>query len=236
MTVIPHYLAQKLANIRLNDADLIHKHGYLEVFAQLKLAQPSLSYQALYDLFGISQGSPVYKLSPALQKTLVQRYKSLTPRYPWLADEVIQMYLSQAEMQAKIALSSNEIPIGAVKVYKNKVIGRGYNRTRSDNNIINHAEIMAIQDAQIYLGNYRLNECDLFVTIEPCLMCAGAIIHSRIRRVIYGATEPKTGACHSQFQVFNNVQTNHHCEVIGPIDNEYYSQKVQQFLRKSISK
>jgi tRNA(adenine34) deaminase len=228
---LPHYLAQKLATLNLADENLIHRHGYLEIYAQLKLAFPSLNYQALFDLFGISQGASVYRLSPELQQELITRFKALPPRHPWLSQEVIDRYLHDAEMQAKIALSSQEVPIGAVIVHQNKVIGRGYNRTRIDNNILQHAEVVAITDAQIYLGNYRLDECDLFVTIEPCLMCCGAIINSRIRRVIFGATEPKTGACHSQYNVFNNKKTNHHCEVIGPINNQYYGQVLKDFFK-----
>ncbi len=228
---IPHYIETKLAPLKLNNETLLRRYGYLEVFAELRLSYPSLGYQALFDLFALCQGCSSYSLSDEIKQSLINSYKALPPHYPLLEDEIIANYLHQAEMQAKIALSLAEIPIGAVIVENNKVIGRGYNRTRSDNNILHHAEIVAIQDAQYYLGNHRLNNCDLYVTIEPCLMCAGAIINSRIRRVIFGAVEPRTGACCSQFQVFDNKKTNHHCQVIGPINNDYYNQKLKQFLR-----
>lgn len=229
---IPHYLEIKLAPLKLNNESLLRRYGYLEIFAELRLSYPSLGYQALFDLFALCQGCSSYSLSNELKQSLIASYKALPPHYPLLDDGIIANYLHQAEMQAKIALSLAEIPIGAVIVLNNKVIGRGYNRTRSDNDILQHAEIVAIRDAQCYLGNHRLNDCDLYVTVEPCLMCAGAIINSRIRRIIFGATEPKTGACCSQFRVFDNKKTNHHCQVIGPINNDYYSQMIKQFLRK----
>lgn len=230
---IPHYLQQKLIKLELNDERLLYRLGYMEVFAELKLAYPSLGFQALYDLFALCQGTQTYPLSTEIKQSLLERYKKMPPHYPRLSDETIANYLHQSEMQAKVALSLQEIPIGAIIVKDGKVIGRGYNRNRIDNNILHHAEIVAIQDAQCFLGNHRLNNCDLYVTIEPCLMCAGAIINSRIRRVIFGALEPKTGACCSQHQAFENKKTNHHCQVIGPINNDYYCQMVKQFLRNS---
>jgi tRNA(Arg) A34 adenosine deaminase TadA len=232
-TNIPYYLKSKLERLNLASTELIRQHGYLEVYSQLKLAFPSMNYQALYDLYCLAQQSLCYTLSPEKQAELRTEFKAMTPRHVWLKPDSIKHFLTAAEEQAQLALQHNEIPIGAVIVHQGEIIAQGYNRTRSDNNIMAHAEIVAILAAQQYLQNYRLNECDLYVTIEPCLMCSGAIINSRIKRVIYGACELKTGACISQYQAFNNKKTNHHTEVIGPINQSYYSRLISNFFQSS---
>jgi tRNA(Arg) A34 adenosine deaminase TadA len=219
--------------LNLASTELIRQHGYLEIYSQLKLAFPSMSYQALYDLYCLAQQSLCYTLAPEKQTELRTEFKAMTPRHVWLQSDTIKHFLTAAEEQAQLALEYNEIPIGAVVVHQGEIIARGYNRTRSDNNIMAHAEIVAILAAQQCLQNYRLNECDLYVTIEPCLMCSGAIINSRIKRVVYGACELKTGACISQHQVFNNKKTNHHTEVIGPIDQKYYSRLISDFFKNN---
>ncbi len=229
-TNIPYYLKNKLERLNLASTELIRQHGYLKIYSQLKLAFPSMNYQALYDLYCLAQQSLCYTLAPEKQAELRRAFKAMPPRHVWLKPDVIRHFLTAAEKQAQLALQQNEIPIGAVIVHQGEIIAQGYNRTRSDNNIMAHAEIVAILAAQQHLQNYRLNECDLYVTIEPCLMCSGAIINSRIKRVIYGACEPKTGACLSQYQVFNNKKTNHHTEVIGPINQNYYSQLISKFF------
>lgn len=230
---IPYYLKSKLKRLNLASSELIRQHGYLEVYSQLKLAFPSMNYQALYDLYCLAQQSLCYTLAPEKQVALRAEFKAMTPRHVWLQSDTIKHFLTAAEEQAQLALEYNEIPIGAVVVHQGEIIARGYNRTRSDNNIMAHAEIVAILAAQQCLQNYRLNECDLYVTIEPCLMCSGAIINSRIKRVIYGACELKTGACISQHQVFYNKKTNHHTEVIGPIDQKYYSRLISDFFKSN---
>lgn len=228
---IPYYLKSKLERLNLATTKLIRQHGYLEIYSQLKLAFPSINYQALYDLYCLAQQSLCYTLAPEKQAELRAEFKAMTPRHIWLNPDTIKHFLTAAEEQAQLALQDNEVPIGAVIVHQEQIIARGYNRTRSDNNIMAHAEIVAILAAQQCLQNYRLNECDLYVTIEPCLMCSGAIINSRIKRVIYGACEPKTGAYISQHQVFNNKKTNHHTEVIGPIDQKHYSRLISDFFQ-----
>mgnify|MGYP000219834635 FL=1 len=232
-TNIPYYLKSKLERLNLARTELIRQHGYLEIYSQLKLAFPSMNYQALYDLYCLAQQSLCYTLAPEKQVALRAEFKAMTPRHVWLQSDTIKHFLTAAEEQAQLAWQHNEIPIGAVIVHQGQIIAQGYNRTRSDNNIMAHAEIVAILAAQQRLQNYRLNECDLYVTIEPCLMCSGAIINSRIQRVIFGACEPKTGACISQHQVFNNKKTNHHTEVIGPIDQKYYSRLISEFFKSN---
>ena len=116
---------------------------------------------------------------------------------------------------ARQAQADGEVPVGAVVVRDGEIIGRGYNAPISRHDPSAHAEMMALRDAARHLGNYRLVDCELFVTLEPCLMCAGAIMHARIARLVYGAGDPKTGACGSVVDVFAESRLNHHAEVAG---------------------
>lgn len=228
---IPYYLSSKLSEININTTEEIKQLGHLETYMRLKLIYPSMNYPALYDLYCLTHEIIFNELTEHNKQELRQEFKNLLPRYNDLSQDVLNNFLSHAEELAITAGDANEVPIGAIIVYENQIIGSGYNQTRTSNSIFAHAEILAIKSAQQYLNNYRLNSCDLYVTIEPCLMCSGAIINSRIRRVIFGAFEPKTGACCSQYQVFNNKKINHHCQVIGPVNQNRYSQIMTDFYR-----
>src|SRR5712671_600361 len=108
------------------------------------------------------------------------------------------------------AAERGEVPVGALVVKDGKVVGRGYNAPISSKDPSAHAEIQALREASTALGNYRLEGCSLYVTLEPCAMCAGAIMHARIARLIYGASDPKTGACGSVVDLFSEARLNHH--------------------------
>lgn len=124
-------------------------------------------------------------------------------------------YMQEALKLAAQAAATGEVPVGAVIVKDGVIVGRGYNQPIAETDPTAHAEIMAMRDAGKTLGNYRLADCDLYVTLEPCVMCSGAIMHARIRRVIYGARDPKTGACGSAIDLFAQAHLNHHAEVNG---------------------
>ena len=115
---------------------------------------------------------------------------------------------------ASQAQDAGEVPVGAVVVQDGVIIGRGFNAPISRHDPSAHAEMMALRDAAQNIGNYRLVGCELFVTLEPCLMCAGAIMHARIARAVYGASDPKTGACGSVLNAFVEQRLNHHTEVV----------------------
>ena len=121
------------------------------------------------------------------------------------------MRLAMAEALA--AQAAGEVPVGALVVYNDEIIGRGQNRVLRDNDPTAHAEIVALREAGIALSNYRLTNCTLYVTLEPCAMCAGAILHARITRLVYAADDPKAGACGSVLSVMNHPQLNHKVEV-----------------------
>ena len=118
---------------------------------------------------------------------------------------------------ARQAWAAGEVPVGAVVVKDGEVVGRGFNAPISRHDPSAHAEIQALRDAATRLGNYRLPGCALYVTIEPCTMCAGAILHSRIARVVYGAADAKTGACGSVVDLFQNPRLNYHADVISGV-------------------
>ena len=118
---------------------------------------------------------------------------------------------------ASQAQDAGEVPVGAVVVQDGVIIGRGFNAPISRHDPSAHAEMLALRDAAQTIGNYRLVGCELFVTLEPCLMCAGAIMQARIARTVYGASDPKTGACGSVLNAFAEQRLNHHTEVVGGV-------------------
>ena len=123
-------------------------------------------------------------------------------------------YMREALALAAIAESHGEVPVGAVVVSDGAIIGRGYNQPITSHDPSAHAEIIAMRDAASRSGNYRLTGCELYVTLEPCVMCAGAIMHARIARLVFGAADPKTGACGSIVNLFAEASLNHHATVV----------------------
>jgi tRNA(adenine34) deaminase len=127
---------------------------------------------------------------------------------------------------------SGEVPVGAVVVKDGAVVGRGYNRPISARDPTAHAEVIALRKAAEQVGNYRLADCALYVTLEPCAMCAGAIMHARIGRVLFGAPDPKSGACGSVVNLFAEGRLNHHATVVGGVLAEEAAQLLREFFVK----
>lgn len=140
----------------------------------------------------------------------------LTPQSPE-AIERDRRFMALAQAAAEEARAVGEVPVGAVLVRGDDVIATGFNHPIGGHDPSAHAEMAALRSAARVLENYRLPGCELYVTLEPCLMCAGAIMHARIARVVFGARDPKTGACGSVVDAFANPQLNHHTEVIGGV-------------------
>lgn len=128
-----------------------------------------------------------------------------------------ERYMRLAIDQARLARAAGEVPVGAVVVRDGEVIGTGWNRPISSHDPTAHAEVMALRAAARRLGNYRLPGCSLYVTIEPCAMCTGAIFHARIARVVYGAPDPKTGVAGSVLDLYAEARLNHHAEIVGGV-------------------
>ena len=137
-------------------------------------------------------------------------------------------YMFSALKEAENALEFNEVPVGAVVVNNGRIIGKGYNQTESLKDPTAHAEMIAITAAANFLGNWRLNECDIYVTLEPCVMCTGALLNARIRTIYFSEFDPKYGACGSLYNLAEEGKVNHKIKLYSGI----YSQESQELLRK----
>jgi tRNA(adenine34) deaminase len=142
-----------------------------------------------------------------------------------------ELWMEEALRSAQRALEAGEVPVGAVVVSQGRIVGRGWNRNIADHDPTAHAEIAALREAGASLGNHRLVDCDLFVTIEPCAMCAGAMVHARIKRLVYGADDPKAGAVQSVMRVLSQPQLNHQVEVRGGVLAGRCAEVLQEFFR-----
>jgi tRNA(adenine34) deaminase len=140
--------------------------------------------------------------------------------------------MDEALRCAQRALDAGEVPVGAVVVCAARIVGRGWNRNISEHDPTAHAEIIALREAGRNVGNHRLVDCDLFVTIEPCSMCAGAVVHARIRRLVYGADDPKAGAVRSLLQVVNHPRLNHQMVIRSGVLAARCAEIVQEFFRQ----
>jgi tRNA(adenine34) deaminase len=143
-----------------------------------------------------------------------------------------EKYMRAALLQAKKASAIGEVPIGCVIVYEDKIIARGYNRRTIDQNVLSHAEINAIKKACKYMGDWRLEGCTMYVTLEPCPMCAGAIVQARIPRVVIGCMNPKAGCAGSILDMLHEERFNHQVETEIGILEEECSQTMKQFFRE----
>lgn len=133
------------------------------------------------------------------------------------ADPLAEHYMTLALAQAQLAWDRGEVPVGAVVVKDGEVIAAGFNQPIGGHDPTAHAEIVALRAAAERLGNYRLPGCTLYVTLEPCIMCSGAMMHARLAKVVYAATDPKTGACGSVVNLFDEQRLNHHTQVVGGV-------------------
>lgn len=145
-------------------------------------------------------------------------------------DDVV--FMRAALELAQCAEAAGEVPVGALVVRDGVIVGRGFNAPIVGHDPSAHAEMQALRDAAQRLGNYRLPGCELYVTLEPCLMCAGAIMHARIARVVYGAADHKTGVCGSVLDVFSELRLNHHAEVTGGVLAEECGEMLSQFFAR----
>lgn len=140
--------------------------------------------------------------------------------------------MSAALQEAGKALEQDEVPIGAVVVFENKIIGRGFNQVERLKDATAHAEMIAITAAENHIGDWRLSDCDIYVTVEPCLMCAGAILSSRIKRIFFGVFDSKFGACGSVYNVAQEGKINHKAEVYSGLLEQESSLLLQEFFKK----
>jgi len=153
------------------------------------------------------------------------------PKRADAASATDELWMEEALRCAQRALEAGEVPVGAVVVCNVAIVGRGWKRNIADSDPSAHAEIMALREAGRSIGNHRLGDCELFATIEPCPMCAGAMVHARIRRLVYGADDPKVGAVDSVMQVLNHPRLNHKIEIQRGVLAGRSAELLQTFFR-----
>jgi tRNA(adenine34) deaminase len=144
--------------------------------------------------------------------------------------------MKMALMQAHLARDAGEVPVGAVLVSNQQVIASGHNQPIGHHDPSAHAEIVTLKAAGAALNNYRLPETTLYVTLEPCMMCCGAIMHARVSRLVYGASDAKTGCVHSVMNLFDNIQLNHHTMVDGGVLADECAQVLKDFFKERRAK
>jgi tRNA(adenine34) deaminase len=149
-----------------------------------------------------------------------------------ISESIDQQFMREALALATIAAEKGEVPVGAVVVKDNEIIGRGYNQPITSNDPTTHAEIVALRAAAIHLQNYRLIDCTLYVTLEPCAMCVGAMLHARVARVVWGAPEPKSGACGSVINLPAEPKLNHHAIFVGGVLADESSAILRAFFQE----
>ncbi|MEO0335258.1 MAG: tRNA adenosine(34) deaminase TadA [Pseudomonadota bacterium] len=145
--------------------------------------------------------------------------------------KIHENFVSLALVEARKAEQLGEVPVGAVVVKDGEVVATGHNRKESNFSATRHAEMEAIEAASLKLGRWRLSDCDLYVTLEPCVMCAGAIVASRIRTLVYGAKDPKAGAVESLYQIPSDERLNHNCVVVKGVLEEDCSEILRSFFK-----
>lgn len=147
-------------------------------------------------------------------------------------NEIDELWMHEALSLADHAENAGEVPVGAVVVLNGEIIGEGWNHPISGNDPTAHAEIMALRDAASRIANYRLVDADLYVTIEPCTMCAGALVHARVRRIVYGAAEEKAGVVDSNGQLLQQSWMNHRVDVVKGVLEKQCKEKISQFFKR----
>ena len=143
-----------------------------------------------------------------------------------------ELWMEEALRAGQRALEIGEVPVGAIIVCESKIVGRGFNQNLAGPDPTAHAEIVALREAGLALGNHRLLDCEMFVTIEPCAMCAGALVLARLKRLVYGADDPKAGAVRSVIEVLNHPKLNHVMEIRGGVLAGRCADQVQGFFRR----
>ena len=143
-----------------------------------------------------------------------------------------EVFMRQALRLAGKAYEADEVPVGAVVVRKGKIIGRAYNQVELLKDATAHAEMLALTQAEAAVGDWRLTDCDLYVTKEPCIMCGGALVHVRIRRVIFGCPDPRSGAAGGMINLLQHPALNHRCEIVAGVLQNDCAAILQEFFRK----
>ncbi len=229
---LPPAAVQWLRDMGIASREQLQQQGSVAAFLLLKAAGHSVTTRLLFALEAAARGVHWSQLSDADKQHLRQQLAAHPPVSLPPAAADIERFMQQAMLQAELAAGQGEVPVGAVVVKDGQIIGRGFNQPVSSCDPSAHAEIQALRAAARHEGNYRLDGCDLYVTLEPCAMCSGAILHARLARVIFGAYEAKTGTAGSVTDLFALRQLNHHTAVWGGQLAEPCAAQLATFFRQ----
>lgn len=219
-----------LADLGLQTAQDLRQTGAVKAFLLLKAAGHTVTRSVLWQLYAVEQGKTLAQIGEAEKNSLNRALKNAPPTAVFPPQEEMERWMSAALSEAAEAAKAGEIPVGAVVVHQGSIIARGRNACVATHHIGSHAEMSALAAAGQVLGNYRLENCDVYITLEPCTMCASALIQARVRRVIYAAAEPKTGAAGSVLNLFADSRLNKHTAVCSGICAEQSQILLQNFF------
>ncbi len=221
---------RQLAALGICSREALAQTGVVKAFLQLKAAGHDAGKRVLYALEAARRGVHWQALSPGDHTALLEALAAHPPVHnPPQAGE-LAVYMDAALALAAQAAAQGEVPVGAVIVKDGHIIGRGSNRPIASCDPTAHAEMLALREAARHMGNYRLEGCDLYVTLEPCAMCAGAIMQARIARLIYGAHEAKTGAAGSVTDLFALKTLNAHTAVFAGVEHARCAHQLSAFF------
>ena len=206
--------------------------GAAKAFLLLKAAGLTLTRSTLWQLAALLQNTTPQALAEADKAALLEAVRTHPPMAVFPPQAEMTSFMREALAQAELSAQTGEIPVGAVVVHQGNIIAAAHNTCIADHNISHHAEIRALAAAGQALQNYRLDQCDVYITLEPCSMCAGALIQARVKRVIYGAAEPKTGAAGSVVNLFSDDRLNKHTAVQGGILADECQAVLQRFFQQ----
>lgn len=209
----------------------LRQTGAVQTFLLLKASGLTLTKSTLWQLESLLDGTPPQEMSQAHKARLLAELKNHPPVAAFPPQGEMAHFMGLALEQAKLSALMGEIPVGAVIVSDGKIIASAHNTCIADCNVSRHAEINALAQAGSEMQNYRLDGCDIYITLEPCAMCASALIQARIRRVIYGVAEPKTGAAGSIVNLFADKRLNTHTAIRGGILQEECRAVLSRFFQ-----
>ncbi|HHK5588795.1 TPA: tRNA adenosine(34) deaminase TadA [Neisseria lactamica] len=220
-----------LHRLGIRTLEELRQTGAVQTFLLLKASGLTLTKSTLWQLESLLDGTPPQEMSQAHKARLLAELKNHPPVAAFPPQGEMAHFMGLALEQAKLSALMGEIPVGAVIVSDGTVIASAHNTCIADCNVSRHAEINALAQAGSEMQNYRLDGCDIYITLEPCAMCASALIQARIRRVIYGAAEPKTGAAGSIVNLFADKRLNTHTAIRGGILQEECRAVLSRFFQ-----
>lgn len=221
-----------LEQIGIQTLEDLRQTGSVKAFLLLKAAGLTVTQSTLWQLEALLSGINAADLDESRKSGLRRQVKNHPPVAVFPMPSEMENFMRAALEQAKIAAQTGEIPVGAVVVQNGRIIAAAHNTCVQDHNVSHHAEIRALAQAGAALGNYRLEDCDVYITLEPCAMCASALIQARVKRVVFGAAEPKSGAAGSVLNLFGHSLLNSHTAVLGGVSADECLNLLQDFFQK----